>query len=236
MKTERIRLGWTFVWLRGVGLLLALFCTSGALLPQLKVARANGVPVRVALTYLPGLSNFGPEDAHGSAELSYAEGLIHVDAEGLPVLQAGDYGLWLVNTATNRALAAGTFSADAGGSTTYQGKLKGVTSYDYDLIVVTVEAGSGAPATPSDRRSIGGYFQAIQKPPAAGTGGLDTQPNATGSPGVGPNAVGTPATLPNTGDVVPAPSQSWRGKAAVGLFALGGLSFWAALRGKRRRT
>jgi hypothetical protein len=85
-------------------LLLALLF---ALAPRPYAARANGVPARIALTYLANLSNFGPQSASGEAELSYAEGIIRVDARGLQPLDTGAYGVWLVKSSSNSAISAG---------------------------------------------------------------------------------------------------------------------------------
>ena len=52
--------------LAALALLTAVLSGGGA-------AHANGVPQLVKLTYLEGVSNFGPKDAEGVLEFSFAE-------------------------------------------------------------------------------------------------------------------------------------------------------------------
>src|SRR5690606_4550870 len=80
------------------GLALVLTAVSWSL--GAREARANGVPVLVDLAYID-LSNWGPQDATGKAELTFAEGIVRIEAQGLPVLDGTDggdvYQAWLVN-------------------------------------------------------------------------------------------------------------------------------------------
>jgi hypothetical protein len=147
--------------------------------------RANGVPLRIPLTYLSGLSNWGPQDAAGSVEMSFAEGIVKLDAHGLPQLSGQQYQLWLVKSATNKAFSLGTFNADAGGAVSYSGKINGIDGYDYDLLQITVEPVPDPDPAPSAQRSIGGFFTPI-KQVDNGSGGISSDVQ--------------PASLPNTGD------------------------------------
>jgi hypothetical protein len=184
-------------------------------------ASANGVPQRIQLAYQPGLSTWGPQDAHGEADLSYAEMVVHVTTSGLPALNGESYGIWLANSTTNKAVPVGSLAAAANGSATYDGKLTNVDGYDYDLMMITVQPADGSSAAPSDKRSIGGFFTAIKK--------QDTSANAIASDT-------QPTTLPNTGDTVSATSaSSHRHTVAMALFALGGVSLYLTMRTMRSK-
>lgn len=202
--------------------LLLLF----ALAPRPQSARANGVPARIALTYLANLSNYGPQSAAGEAELSYAEGVIRVDARGLQPLDNGAYGVWLVKSSSNSALNVGYFSASGDGSASYSGKLPQLSDYDYDLILLTAQPVADASVPPSSNRAIGGYFTPIQKPDSNTLITADTQPGQ----------------LPNTGDltaatvVPPRDPNARRHEEAAIFFAIGLLGLYGTYRLRRRES
>ncbi len=200
---------------RGVrAILLALLAL--ALLPR--PAHANGVPIRIPLSYLSGLSNYGAPDARGEAELSFSEAFLRLDARGLPALRGEVYQVWLVKSGTNKAVAVGTFNGGPDGVAGFTGKLTSVEGYDYDLLLITVEPAADADPAPSAKRSIGGFFTPINKQEQAAGITPDTQP----------------ATLPNTGEVAPDTGNGARHGIAMLLFGLGGLSAFASL--KRMRS
>lgn len=148
-------------------------------------AEANGVPVPVDLAYID-LSNWGPEDATGSAELMFAEGILRLQASGLQRLSGRLYQVWLVNSEAGDAISAGRFNADAAGNVAYTGSLPPISDFGFDLLILTVEPEPDDAPQPTEDRSIGGYFSLIGQP------GLD------GSSDGGP--LGAPGQLPNTGD------------------------------------
>ncbi|MEX1022295.1 MAG: hypothetical protein WD058_04015 [Dehalococcoidia bacterium] len=154
-----------------------------AALVALGTASANGVPVPVTLTYID-LSNWGPQDAHGDAELIFAEGIIRIEAEGLPRLQDEVYQAWLVNSEVGDAISAGRFNSDATGHISYSGSLPPIADFGFDLLILTVEPDPDDAPQPSERRSIGGYFSLV------GEAGLDGQVSS---------GVQAPGELPNTG-------------------------------------
>lgn len=199
-------------------------CALVALVPGR--ARANGVPARIQLSYLANLSNFGPSDATGEAELSYAEGIVRLNARGLQALSNGSYELWLVKSSTNAGIGIGFFTAGGDGSAAYSGKLPQLTSYDYDLVLVTAQPTADATLPPATDRAIGGFFTPIQKPDTNALITSDTQP----------------ATLPNTGDAPAAAaaprtgSTAARHEAAAALFAVGLLALYGTFRLRRRDT
>src|SRR5437016_5342467 len=81
---------------------------------------ANGVPTSVALKYID-LSNWGPMDATGKADLLLAEGIVKVSAQGLPSLKTQRYQAWLVSSQSGDAISAGRFNADPDGKVDFQG-------------------------------------------------------------------------------------------------------------------
>jgi hypothetical protein len=174
----------TNTWLRRVSLgavLLALALATFVSVPS--SARANGVPVTVNLTYID-LSNWGPEDATGSAELIFAEGIVRIEAEGLLHLSSEVYQGWLVNSEVGDAISVGRFNASPSGAVSYQGTLPPIADFGFDLLILTVESDPDEAPQPSERRSIGGYFSLVgQALPDGSTEG----------------SLQDPGQLPNTG-------------------------------------
>ncbi|HEY8490776.1 MAG TPA: anti-sigma factor [Dehalococcoidia bacterium] len=174
---------------------------------------ANGVPQLVKLTYLDGLSNYGPQDAEGVLEFSFAEAYAKLDAQKLAAPPAGHvYEGWLVKTATNESVSIGTFTPDAAGTVHYETALPPIQDYGFDLFVITLEPNT-ADGVPSQQRSIAGYFTVVNRS--------------------APAVQNRPDTLPYTGggDVLAAVARLGLvgGAAFVGLVAAVGLA-------RRRRT
>lgn len=151
-------------------------------------ARANGVPVTVDLEYID-LSNWGPQDASGNAELIFAEGIVRIEADGLPQLEDELYQAWLVNSEAGDAISAGRFNASASGHVDFEGTLPPIADFGFDLLILTVEPEPDDAPQPTESRSIGGYFSLV------GVASVDGQ-GATGSQG----SLQAPGALPNTGD------------------------------------
>lgn len=163
------------------GLVLLLAVTPSG------TARANGVPVPVALSYID-LSNWGPRDARGTAELIFAEGIVRVQANGLQRLDGKQYQGWLVNSQAGDAISVGRFSADAAGAVSYRGTLPPIADFGFDLFIITVEPEPDDAPQPTVERSIGGYFS------------LTGQRGADGSRSDTSSGLLAPGSLPNTGD------------------------------------
>jgi hypothetical protein len=160
--------------------LLALLALAGWPGP----ARANGTPINVVLQYLGGVSNWGPPNASGVAEIITGEGEVRLQATGLPRLSGERYLLWIIDTTSNTQLPLGAFNAGADGV----GRLDLVLDQPipdgaWNLLLVTVEAEGPPPASPSNRRSIAGRIAE----PGPGAGGP------------------RPAELPRTGGPAEAP-------------------------------
>lgn len=190
----------------------------------LSAVRANGVPVSVSLKYME-LSNFGAQDATGTADLLFAEGIVRVTATGLPALTNQRYQGWLVNSERGDAVSAGRFNADASAKVAFQGTLPPISNFGFDLFILTVEPEPDDAPQPSNNRSIGGRFSLVGQRAADGT--LEGVAAAGAAGGAG-----APGQLPNTGDA------EWRmdmirAGALAGIMAL---SIFIGTRLSRRRA
>jgi len=209
----------TFLRRTLLGVVAALVVLAPALRFGGDRAYANGVPIRIPLTWLSGLSTYGSPEAAGEAELSFAEAVIRLDARGLPALAGESYRIWLVKSGSNRSIAVGSFRGNANGVAGYTGKLN-VEGYDWDLLIVTVEPEPDADPAPSDRRTIGGFFQSLKRQDNPGSIGTDTQP----------------ATLPDTGDGADLRRQEPRSRLGVALIVGGVVLALTVIRHSQRRT
>jgi hypothetical protein len=176
-----VRRHWVLIVAVAMATLLAI------LGPFARTAQGNGVPTLVNLSYID-LSNSGPEDATGVAELIFAEGIVRVEAEGLPMLVGEEYQAWLVNSEAGDAISAGLFNADAAGMVSYEGVLPPVADFGFDLFILTIESIPDDAPQPTERRSIGGYFSLIG------------QPGVDGSSAESAGSLNQPGELPATGD------------------------------------
>lgn len=161
--------------------LLAVLATSGPV-------HANGVPVTVDLAYID-LSNWGPQDASGTAELIFAEGIVRIEADGLPQLEGELYQAWLVNSEAGDAISAGRFNASPSGAVSFEGSLPPISDFGFDLLILTVEPEPDDAPQPTEDRSIGGYFSLVGVATTDGQGGEAQGGNLQ-----------APGSLPNTGD------------------------------------
>ena len=224
-----------------------------ALLTTVQPAAANGAPVTVNLIYLPGLSNWGPTDASGLADVVLRDESVYVQVSGLPHLRGEAYEVWLANTAGGAWLSVGRFNTDDTGSGDLDADIAlppGLPEHPYDLVLITVEPEPDADPSPSTKVSLAGYFPGTHSTPAAtattigpyptpkpgqtGVGGASTAipalglHSATGTPGL------VPSRLPKTGE--PAPGL-WLLAVAGLLLLAGGAARAAAVRveSERRR-
>ncbi len=243
--------------LRGLmGRFLLPVAVGGGLLALVaQPAHANGVPQLVKLTYLEDLSSWGPKDAEGVLEFSFAEGFLSLEAVGLPRLVGQAYEGWLVRSATNEAISVGQFNAGSDNQASYDVRLPRISDYSLDLFIVTVESLSDPSEGPSEQRSIGGFFSVLdpvaEESQHSETGELSDQdrsataPDAEGSDaGTQSSAAGDPSgdagaqsgadaptRLPETGDAESFIS-SVRGLA---LIVAGGVALlWATVRTRKR--
>jgi len=187
-----------------------------AVLGQAGGARANGVPQLVKLTYLAGVSNWGPRDAQGVLEFSFAEAYARVDVKSLPPVAGVTYEGWLTGGA-GEPLFVGTIVPGADGVGVLEAKLAGLTRYDYRVFVIAARSAASPAGQLSGDISIAGRFTVIQ--------------DATGTPVAGDIQAGTrPGQLPDTGQAGGVSMRERLGRtfmvvAVVGGVAIVGLSF-----------
>jgi hypothetical protein len=159
------------------------------------LVHANGTPIRIVLSHLNGVSNFGPQNATGVAELITSEGEVRLTAAGLQKLPDNEqYTLWISSDATKENLLLTPVTVGDGGVARVDVVLRSpIPEKPWDLMVLSVEAKGSTPSAPSDRHSIAGRF------PTPGEGGA-------------------PRVLPNTGGDVPVgtPAAGWFGLSGAG--------------------
>ena len=203
--------------------LLAAALLALALAAPAGLVQANGTPIRIVLSYLNGVSNFGPQNATGVAELITSEGEVRLQAAGLQKLGDDEqYELWISSTAANERMALGAVNIGDGGVARMDLVLKApIPEKPWDLMVITVEKKGADPNAPSERRAIAGRFSM--------TPGESQQPRQ----------------LPNTGGDVPAgatpstPVSGLVGLSTAGLILLlllvaGGIGYAVGRAGARR--
>jgi len=198
-------------------LLVVLFAVGLALVLALAFtlpAHANGAPVDVFLDYMPGVSNWGPQDATGQAVVAVGDGRVDLEVRGLPSLQDEVYWAWLVPADQEAPVAVGAFRTDATGRGSLHVTLNDLPYLTYRLLLITVEpTGGGAssvPQEPGSRRALAGRFPNLELAREA-----LVQPGGGASGGAGVAA--RPEFLPVTGE--PA-SESAASRMLVGGIAL----------------
>ncbi|MFN0073201.1 MAG: hypothetical protein ACKVVP_17105 [Chloroflexota bacterium] len=161
---------------------------------------ANGNPVSIVLSYLNGVSNWGPTNATGVAEMVPREGEARITVTGLSRLSGEQYVVWIMNSVNNEKMALGGFNTAENGV----GKLE-LTTKDpfpdkgWDTVYVSVEATGALPVQSSNRRAIAGKW------PVPGT------------------QQGKPNELPNTGGVTAEPVSGQFSGSTPWLTVLAGL-------------
>lgn len=165
-----------------VAVVLALVAAIVAGMPG--TASANGVPQLVKLEYLPGVSNWGPEDAEGLLEFSFAEGYVIVDVKNLPSTEGRTFEGWL-RSGDGATLYVGEIPTDGSGIGRLNTKLTGLTRFDYTQFVVAARTASDAPGTLPGQLSIAGNFTVIGEDPTDGDPG-DTNPQVLPDTGEAP--------------------------------------------------
>jgi hypothetical protein len=166
---------------------VVLFAAAGGA----RHAAANGVPQVVKLAYLDGVSNYGPKDAEGVLEITFAEAHARVDVKRLPAQEGFTYEGWLSN-AEGKTLFVGKIPVDASGVGALETKLAGLDRYDYNLFVVAARAEADPASVMPKQRSIAGRFTVIQDQKLSANGGQVR-----------------PGTLPETGEAA-AGDNTWQ--------------------------
>jgi hypothetical protein len=163
---------------RSILRLLSVACLAAVMMLGTMPASANGVPVKIILTYLTGYSNWGPTGAAGVADIGVRDGYAHITATGLPQLPEDMYEGWLVNTNTNQTFSVGKFNADSNGKIDYQAEFDKIPDLSYNFFIISVEAKNDPDPAADARKSIAGFYPAHK-------------------------TAEDPAQLPQTGDATP---------------------------------
>ncbi len=175
--------------------LLAALLVATSLPGRLTPAHANGVPQLVKLTYLDGISNWGPTTGEGVLEFSFAEAYAKVDVKNLVPQEGFTYDGWLSNP-DGDALFVGEIAVDSAGIGKFEGSLADLEKYDYNVFVVAARpAGTAVPAKIPGEKSIAGRFTVLGDSGEAST-----------------SADIRPATLPETGEKAESPLQANSGR------------------------
>lgn len=166
------------------GLALVALVAMSVLVPGAPPsAVANGVPQLVKLTYVQGLSNFGPKDAEGVLEFSFAEAYARVDVKGLKPEPGHSYEGWLL-APNGDSFKIGPLALGTDGVGFLDTKLDGLKSYDYRTFVVAVRGPSAQVTGLPAERSIAGVFEILGSEPGGSARG-DVRPGVlpdTGEP------------------------------------------------------
>lgn len=188
----------------------------GMLLLPASFVRANGVPQLVKLTYLEGVSNYGPQDAEGVLEFSFAEGYARVDVKNLPPDPARTYEGWL-KAPDGATFKVGEITTNASGIGVLDTKLEGLTRFDYNLFMVAARGPAAPEGSVPSEVSIAGRFTLISDNPDDTPGDL------------------RPDTLPDTGEPEPMSNTQRLLRVAFVTLGAGGLAI-AVIRTKNRRS
>ena len=146
-------------------------------------ARANGVPQLVKLTYLEGISNWGPKDAEGVLEFSFAEAYARIDVKNLKPSEGVSYEGWLTGPGGS-PLFIGKLTMQSSGIGILDTRLTDLKRYDYNTFVVAARGAGAHAGEMPPQRSIAGRFTVLADTPA-GVSAADVRPSE----------------LPNTGEL-----------------------------------
>ena len=173
------------------GFAVVLLVLLAAVSPAPPLSRANGVPQLVKLTYLEGVSDFGPKDGEGVLEFSFAEAYARVEVKNLKPVAGFAYEGWLLG-GQGKPFFVGAIPVQPSGVATVEQKLTGLARYDYNLFVVAARPDGAAPGVLPAQKSIAGRFAVIADPKGGAAAG-DVRPN----------------TLPETGQLAPDSGWDW---------------------------
>lgn len=185
--------------------LVTLAVAFGAVLSASPGVHANGVPQLVKLTYLDGLSNWGPKDGEGVLEFSFAEAYARVDVKNLKPVEGFGYEGWLIG-GQGEPFLVGKIAIQPSGIGTLETKLQNLKRFDYNTFVVAARGPAAPEALYPSQRSIAGRFTVLTD--GATSTAADTRP----------------ATLPDTGEQAPPSTTARLVRVALAVLAAGGLA------------
>jgi hypothetical protein len=157
---------------------LAVLLGGGAglvLLHQAPPSTANAEErgLHIPLSYVHGISNWGPTDVRGTAVVWPLEGVAELSVQLLPRLSNGDsYAWWVMNSATGDVLRLGSFNTSDAGDAHVDTFLMGTLPPHSNMILITVSHPGDTVNRPGGVRSVGGYVvtPTTALPPTNGAG------------------------------------------------------------------
>lgn len=170
-------------------------------------ASANGAPIKIPLTRLPAVVNFGSPNAVGEVQITAVEGDVSLIVQGLDRLPNDLYQGWLVNTKTGERLSVAKFNVTADGAAKNQ-SIMTLGNREYDLFVVTVEPEPDPSPNPDERIVLAGFWPGREPPSPAQatvTAAANRAPGpaeATVPPGATIVSTRFPTGLPRTGEAL----------------------------------
>lgn len=204
---------------------LALAMIAFSLIPAAPT-EANGTPISIVLSYLSGVSNWGPTNATGVAELVTKEGEVRMTASGLPQLQGEQYHLWVLNSSSGESMTLEAFNTENGVARLDLVLKEPIPDRGWDLLLVTIEADGARPSQPGARHAIAGRFP--------------VPPTGQARPAELPNTGGAPVVERPTSNLSPAsqdlPWPTIIGGALLALVCTGALGFRLGHRVARRQA
>jgi hypothetical protein len=160
--------------------------------------------LHVPLTYIHGLSNWGPTNVRGTAVVWPLEGVAELSISLLPRLSHGDtYAWWVVNSTTGDALRLASFNTSNAGDAHIDTYLTGTLPRQANMVLVTVSHPGDAHDRPGDVRSVSGYMVIPPLPQTSGSGAAGSATPVAGDGQTQRNTQSTPpfrvVALPRTG-------------------------------------
>jgi hypothetical protein len=181
-------------------LLSAIVLVAGLALGAVTSASANGAPIKIQLSRLPNIVNYGARnEARGEAQITAVEGDVTVTLVGLERLTNELYQAWLFNTKTGEQLSVAKFNVTADGTAKNQSIIT-FGNREFDLFVITVEPEPDLGPNADSRIVLAGYWPG-REPLAAGATAAAQAASAASTVPAGATIVSTqlPTGLPRTG-------------------------------------
>jgi hypothetical protein len=121
--------------------------------------------LRVPLSYVHGLSNWGPTNVQGTATVWPREGVAELSLHFLPRLVNGDtYTWWVMNSATGASLRLASFNTNDAGDAYIDTYLPGTLPAQANMVLIAVTHPGDPGNRPSGQRSLSGYMLAPGQP------------------------------------------------------------------------
>lgn len=181
-----VQLRWFFKSVISTALILSLSLVMFTFIPRV---HAEENPASATLTYMSGISNWGPTKATGLALVWRNQAEVRVTVANLPVLKGAVYGVWLVDLNGKKMIPAGHLNTGSDGTAEMDSNLPGKIPSNYTLVMLTYQPGDGSNMQSSNQNSIAGFLSDQQLVETSvkqlpGTGRFADDGTATGQPPV----------------------------------------------------